>query len=121
MKTEEFINQIKSKRDYFYSGVVENLIAPPGRKPRQKDLNLSHFYNSLSEKQKETLNEIIYESIDTAIFGILGILDHVSFLEDTEEKTQFELYAIKEGERVLINDSSKEDLHDMYNALVLDD
>ena len=118
MKSEDFIEGIRQKRDYFASGVIENLISPPGRKPHQKDINLSEFYNSLSDAQKQKVNDIIYESTDSAIFHLLCILDNVSFLEDTNEKTRFELYSVKGEERILINDSSKKDLETVFQLSI---
>jgi len=118
MNREEFIEKIKIKRDYAIEVVEENLDSPPGRKPRDKDKLLSEFYHSLNQEQKTKIKEIIEESIDMGIFSFFCVLDHVSFLEDTPEKTQFELYAVKNGERVLLNDFSQELLHDLYNGLV---
>ena len=118
MDRENFIEGIKKKRDYAAEGVEENLKSPPGRKPRIRDVHLSKFYHSLTEEQKNNLQEVIKESIDMGLFSFLCVLDHVSFLEDTPEKTQFELYAVKNGERILLNDFSQEDLHDLYNGLV---
>ena len=121
MNRDIFINEIKKLRDSCGGGVIENLDSPPGRKPRASDLKNSAFYHSLTVAQKETLLKIIYESIDMGLFSFLCILDHVHFIEDTKEKTTFELYAVKGGKKVLLNDFNDESLHDMFNSLVLDD
>jgi len=118
MKAEFFIDGIKLKRDFTKEAIKRLLQSPPGRRPKRKDLMLSEFYNTLDEAQKEKVDLIIEESIDMGIFSFFCVLDHVSFLEDTPEKTQFELYAVKDGERVLLNDFSQELLHDLYNGLV---
>lgn len=119
MDREEFIDSIKTKRDYAIMDVEENLESPPGRSPSNRDIMLSSFYNSLNEDQKANIKEIISESVDMAIFSFLCVLDHVSFLEDTEEKTKFELYATKGDSRILLNDPDEEELHDIFNSLVL--
>jgi hypothetical protein len=121
MEREFFINSIKKLRDSSGEAVIETLDSPPGRKPRASDLENSEFYHSLTTLQKEMLLKIIYESVDMGLFSFLCILDHVHFIEDTKEKTTFELYAVKDGERVLLNDFNDEPLHDMFNSLVLSD
>jgi hypothetical protein len=119
MTREEFIKGIKeSLRDYGKEDFISALEKPPGRQPRAKDIMLSQWYNQLKESDKEKLNEVILEAIDSTLFGFLCILDHVTFLEDDEEKTQFQLYANKNGKKMLLNDFNEEFLHDIYNGLV---
>ena len=122
MDRKYFIEGIKAEvRDSAVSDTMENLIDPPGRSPSEKDIKLSQFFKKLPEESKLHIKEIISNSVDSAVFGFLCILDHVRFLEGAGEKTTFELYAVKNGERVLLNDSSKEDLHDVYNEIVQED
>ncbi len=121
MNSQSFIKEIKKIRDQSCIGVIENLEAPPGRKPREKDIALSEFYNSLSDDQKIKMKAIVIESIDMAMFSFFCVLDHVHAVEDDEAKTTFELYSIKEHEKTLINDGKEEPLHDQYNARVLND
>lgn len=118
MNKFDFIKLLKIKRDYLIEDVEENLECPPGRKPRERDVMLSSFYNSLNVDQRANIREIIIDSVDMAIFSLLCILDHVSFLENTEEKTTFELYASKDRSKVLLNDFDDDKLHDIYNSLV---
>lgn len=118
MDSQHFIEGIKLKRDNSINDVEENLISPPGRRPNVKDKILSSFYHSLDGSQKRVLRDVISESIDMGIFSFLCVLDHVSFIENSSEKTQFELYAVKDGNRILLNDFSQRKLHDMYNTLV---
>jgi hypothetical protein len=120
MNKQDFIKGIKKMRDFCAQANIENYQDPPGRRPRDKDLALSKFYCSLSEEGKDFVNQIVFDSIDQAFFSFFCVLDHVGFIEDTEEKSEFELYAIKNGERVLINDPQQEELHNLYNDLTLD-
>mgnify|MGYP001126802755 CR=1 FL=1 len=120
MNSEDFIQGLLNIRKQACEGIIENLDDPPGRKPRRKDLDLSKFYHSLSQEQKANLGKVIEESVDMALFIFLCILDHVHFLEDTPDKTQFELYAIKNNQRILLNDFDTTSLHDEFNSYVLD-
>lgn len=120
MNSEDFIKGLLNVRKQVCVAVLKSLDTPPGRQPRKKDLELSHFYHSLSEEQKAYLKKVIEESVDTSLFIFLCVLDHVHFLEDTPEKTQFELYAIKDGQRILLNDFDEISLHDEFNSYVLD-
>jgi hypothetical protein len=122
MDREYFISYLNESR----KSIVEDLMSiyekPPGRKPHQKLLEISKFYHSLSkEEDKEAFKKALDDAACTSIFGILCILDHVRFLEDTEEKTTFELYAVKEEKRILLNEFEDEPLHDMFNGLVMED
>lgn len=115
MNKEEFVEGIQYDRDEVVKSVVRPLIVPPGRKPSKRDRRLSNFYRSLNDENQKNVQDIIQESVNAAIFSFLCILDHVGFIEDDEDKTHFELYAVKNGERVLINDDEQEMLHDLFN------
>ena len=122
MNTEQFINGIKislkdNKKERFLNH-FENL---PGRNPHKKDILISEGIKKLDTESRKLLGNVIDEAIDSTIFSFLCILDHVRTIEDSEDKTTFELYAVKNGERVLINDPNKEELHNLYNSLVLED
>ena len=120
MNTEEFVNGIASDRNFSIEAVIKSLKKPSGRAPRKKDVVLSQFYHSLTDEQKVHLSNVVKESVDMALFSFLCILDHVGFIEDVGEKTQFELYAVKDGKRTLINDPDKEELHNLFNDLTLE-
>jgi hypothetical protein len=120
MNKENFIIGIKNMRDSCVESRIRSLQKPAGRKPRKSLVESSLFYHSLNDINKENLRKIMADAIDQALFSFLCILDHVGFIEDTEEKSEFELYAIKNGERILINDPQQEELHNLYNDLTLD-
>jgi hypothetical protein len=119
MNRENFITAIVGLRDSCVESITKKLLKPAGRKPRSSILALSSFYNNLDSDQKLAVENLTKEAIDQALFSFLCILDHVSFIEDSEEKTVFELYATKNGEKVLLNPFEGEELHDLYNSLVL--
>lgn len=119
MQTEEFIKALFEKKKDQAAQMLDFLRNVPGRKPHKKHLEMSSFLKTLKEDEQEMLRNIIDETIDDTLFGFLCILDHVSFLEDLGEKSVFELYAIKDGVRTLINDPNKEELHNLYNDYAL--
>ena len=119
MNQEEFIKIIK--RDVAKASaedVIHNLIAPIGRKPSGKLLKLSNFYNSIDDKDKVIIHEIIYEAIDAGIFGFLCVIDGVRSIRSDTEESHLRLSVINNssGEEVLLNDQNKDFLHDIYNA-----
>jgi hypothetical protein len=121
MNNEEFINGLVKKRKILIESIIENLEDPPGRYPSKKDLDLNQFWLTMDRPTQMKIKEIITESIDSSIFHFLCILDHVSFIEDDEEKTKFELYASKNGQKQLLNSEDQEELHNIYNYLSKND
>lgn len=122
MDQETFVKNIHaSLKDQGTKSLLRLLAAPPGRNPRKKLRELSEWYNSSSNDEKEKIRQLIEETIDFTIFGFFCILDQVRFLENEEEKTQFSLSAIKDGHSIILNDPSKEELHNVYNSLTRGD
>lgn len=115
MNSEEFIRAIKLYvRDVAISGVIENLQKPPGRRPPEKDLVLSGWYNGLNETESGYLKSIITEAVDEAIFGFLVAIDGDRRIVDDEIDSYFELYFVGR-ERGLLNEQNEVRLHDLYN------
>lgn len=119
MNQEEFIKLIK--RNVTKAGaedVIENLIAPVGRRPSDKLVKMSSFYNSMDETSKKNINEIIYEAIDTGVFGFLCLIDGVRSVNIDGEENRLKLTLINNdtGEEVILNNPNEDFLHDIYNA-----
>ena len=115
MNAEDFVVELKNEMLMLLPGIVSNLLAPPGRKPKELLVRQSEWYNALSEDDKAMVNSLIVEGIESATFHTLCIFDGVSFLEDTPEKGVFELYFVKDGKRTLLNNPEEELLHDIFN------
>lgn len=92
---------------------IENLQDPPGKKPPQELLELSVFYNKLSEEQKDALKKILHQTAEMTFFGLLCVLDGVRAIESGEDKGSLELWYRKEEETILLNDPDEEYLHDL--------
>ncbi|MDY7223746.1 hypothetical protein [Halalkalibacterium halodurans] len=120
MNKEEFVNYVKSHiRDEAKEGLIQKLEKPPGRKPREKLVAQSQWFNNLRPEDKEMISQIIHESIDEALFGLLCALDGVSAIDEDPDSELKLIYKNKDKEK-LLNDAETEYLHDIYNHLTQD-
>lgn len=118
MDGEEFVAKIKEYvRDTAIEDVVNRLIKPPGRKPRRRHIQLSNWFNQLSDDDRQMVKGIVTEAVDEAIFGVLSTLDGARPIEDSIDKGSFNLIYTKEGEQILLNPPDNEYLHDIYNSI----
>ena len=114
MNTNKFIEIIDSIVVKSAINIVKkNITAPAGRSPQQKHIIMSSFYNSLNEDQKINVDMIIKESVQSAVFRFLCVLDGVTAIEGAD-KGELKLYYERNGESNLINDPGV-DLHDLMN------
>jgi hypothetical protein len=114
MKSNEFVEVIDLVIvKATIKAVKQNITTPAGRSPQQKYLTMSAFYNNLSEDQKVSVDLIIKESVESAVFQFLCVLDGVIAIEDAD-KGELKLYYERNSKSNLINDPSI-DLHDLMN------
>lgn len=66
------------------------------------------------------VSQIIHESIDEALFGLLAVLDSVSAIDEKPGSEWKLIYKNKDQEK-LLNDIETKSLHDLYNDLTLED
>lgn len=122
MNNQEFVKMIKlCVRESAVKDSIRMLEKPPGRKPRQKHLAQSDWYNYMSVADKAMLKSIITEVVDTSLFGFFTVLDGVRAIENREDKGTLDLFYRNTNEEVLLNDPTEEYLHDIYNSLTDDD
>jgi len=91
--------------------VIENLEDPPGRAPSQKLLDMSRYYLSKSDMEKEMIGNIIKEVAGHMMFGFLCVLDGVRDIEDGEGDL---VLIYRNKDKVVLNKDA--DLHDIYNS-----
>jgi hypothetical protein len=120
MTSEEFVKRIQvAVYDSATRGALSLLERPPGRRPSQALVRLSHWFNGLSPQDKEHIRSIIQMAVGNAVFGMLTVLDGERSIRKTKEETgALELYYRMEGQSVLLNDPEGEPLHDIFGALV---
>ena len=76
MNSHDFINAIKSTVvDASLKSVISNLQRPPGRKPSEKLIEISEWFNGLGKPDKDLAMSVIKESVETAVFGLLCVLE----------------------------------------------
>ena len=115
MTPEEFISLIKiAIESDTIDGVIKNLNTPPGRAPNTELLKNSKWYASLNEPGKERIESIISDAVTETIFGFLSVIDGVRSISETGKTNSLELNHIENGKTTLLNDETKEYLHDIY-------
>ncbi|OAI16963.1 hypothetical protein A1507_11370 [Methylomonas koyamae] len=116
MNSEEFVDAVKIVvRDASVSGSLNSLIRPAGRKPDRKLVELSTWFNELSDSDKEMIEKVIKYVADISVFSFFSVLDGATVIESGPDKGDLELYYIKGTEKLLLNEPSNP-LHDIFNA-----
>jgi hypothetical protein len=116
MNNVEFVDYIKRQLlQSSIDAVKSNITAPSGRQPHQKYITMSSWYNSKNESDKEHVNLIIKEAVETTLFGFLTILDNVAAIDKKYQKGKFELNFTDNHSSKLINDPKDDFLHDLFN------
>jgi hypothetical protein len=118
MDGEEFVKRlIPAVRDSSISGVKRKIDHPPGREPRESLVRLSDWYNSLPATDKEQVGAVIVEAIDSALFGVLCVLDGVRAISDVGPREELVLLARGLQGDTLVNDPAADFLHDIYQEV----
>ena len=121
MTAEEFVAAIKVVvHDAAADDVIGAVQTPTGRKPAPSVLQLSSWYNALFEPDKANVRAMVLRGVHAALFGVFAVIDGVSVIEDTEEKSDFRLVQARGGVETTINPPSVM-LHDIYQAEVWDE
>ena len=116
MTKETFVQAVRiAVAESSASGVVEELKKPIGRKPSSESIKRSEWFNRLSISDQQMVVEAVNLSANRATFGFFAVLDNVRSIESQGVKGDLELAFVKEGKRVILNDSAQEDLHDIFN------
>lgn len=71
---------IRTVIQHAYDGVIEDIVSnlengPPGQKPAQHTVDLHKWYCQLDNQDQQNIKRIIEESVHSAIFAALVILD----------------------------------------------
>jgi hypothetical protein len=115
MNDHDFIRAIGlAVRESAISGTMQTLASPPGRRPPADKLRRAEWFNALEEADRENVERVAADAVDSAIFGFLCVLDGVRAVEDQECRGGFELWHVRDDERVLLNQDA--DLHDKFQS-----
>ena len=117
MTVEDFVRNLKIQTsDAAVKGVIKNLENPPGRKASSEMVASSEWFLGLDASDKAALQRALKDAAELAVFSFLCVLDGVSVIENDHDQGDFELFFVKNGERLRLNDPSRDELHDLYNA-----
>jgi len=87
MDSKEFVEVLKEViGKSSIKGVIETMIQPSGRKPDIELIKRAEWYNKLTEDDKKKVTEVVAESVQSALFGFLCVLDGVRTIEGDENK-----------------------------------
>ena len=122
MKKQDFVRAIKTYTgDSSVYDTIEELNNPIGNPPPLKSIELSNWYKGLAQSDKENVAKAMTEAVNTALFGVLCVLDNVRIIDDysPEERGKFELfYKTRQDKTIRINNPGDDDeLHNIFNAL----
>ncbi len=63
------------------------------------------------------LIEALDDVAEAVLFGVLCVLDGVREIENEPDNGELELYYVRGGARVLLNDVKQGELHDIFQAM----
>ena len=118
MNTESFVDILKEVvRNSSVKSVETTLEYVPGRSPDRRLVELSTWYHSLAERDKYFLRQVVAESVDSALFGFLCVLDGVRAVEPDGNSGDFEVRYHRNGDSIVLSPNEEAGyLHDLYNA-----
>ncbi|MET0637368.1 MAG: hypothetical protein ABWZ25_15160 [Chitinophagaceae bacterium] len=117
MDSNEFVYALKKVVELSAISDVGKNLGDLSITPSDSNSDSKSWYIELDDGGKECVNQIIEDSIRTAIFGVLCVLDGVRAIEDTMDKGSLELYFVRDDEKVLLNDFNEDFLHDIYKSM----
>jgi hypothetical protein len=95
------------------NATVSILESPPGDEPSVQDVELSSWYLQRTDDDRKRVEQLMQKVADQTLFNVLTVLDGVTAIENLREKGTLELYYVKDGGRILLNDPRQEELHNM--------
>jgi hypothetical protein len=119
MNPNSFVSAlVETVHDASIDGVFATLAKPAGRRPSPRLLELSTWYLSLPAEDQARLRQVIEQAVHATLVGCLCVLDGARTIEDTDDKIELHLVAVKGNSRVRLNSPEDEYLHDKYQGLV---
>jgi hypothetical protein len=117
MDKQEFVNALQiAVEDGAVSGVIGNLVSPPGRRPAEALKALSIWFNGLSPRDRDNVERSIAEAASATLYGFLCVLDGVSAIEGVGEKGTLELRYRRGDVDVHLNGDDGPFLYEIFKA-----
>jgi hypothetical protein len=115
MTAEQFVDAIKTLvMDAAVSDTLTNLARPPGRSPGRDLLELSAWFNGLSESDREMARRTFALAAHAAVFGFLAVLDGSRTITTYESAADhFELRHVHGAKTDVLSGPSGRVLHEL--------
>lgn len=118
MDSEEFVRAVKTVcSDGQGEELIQSFRNPPGRRPSHRLMRLSKWFRQLDVNDQTMLREALTDAAESAVFGVLCVLDGVRAIESGSEKGTLALYYIKGDRKILLNDPKNEELHNVFQGM----
>jgi hypothetical protein len=112
MEGEAFVLAMKRViRDATSHAMISRLQNPTGREPSARTLRLASWYAALDEGHREMVKETVRATAEVALFSLCAVLDR-SRPFDMPPHGSLELYHVRDNQRHLVNDPTKQQLMD---------
>ena len=114
MNPQDFVDAL---RQVVMSAAVTDVVSmverPPGRRPAAELLQLSGWYNSLTEDKREMVRRLSELVARHAVFGVLSVLDGARQIEPEGAKGHLELRYVKDGAEEVLSGPAGVALHEL--------
>lgn len=112
MNADDFVHAVHATvYQEAINAVLRLLTDPPGSGPRPHLVELSSWFNRLSDDDREQIKGVVRLAVDQAVFNMMAVLDGVEVIDN--EHTELHL---RTGSGTLINE--RHDLHELFQISV---
>jgi len=115
MNAQEFVAAIRDVvMDTSVTDTVAVMRKPPGRRPEAELVELSSWYNNLSNADREMLTRMLTMVARNAVFGLFAVLDGARRIDpDAGVEDYFELRHVHGSSHDVLSGPEGEPLHEL--------
>jgi hypothetical protein len=115
MNAQDFVDAIrKVVVDATGPSIVTILRRPPGRKPAAELIELSHWYNGLSDDDRTMIDRLLGLTVRHSVFGVFEVLDSALKVDPSAAPSDyFELRHVHGGGAEVISGPQGAPLHEL--------
>lgn len=115
MKAQQFVAAIRTLvMDAAVSDTISIVLRPPGKSPSHDLVELSRWFHSLSEKDREMTRRMLALVARQAVFGLLAVLDGARKISTSESSPDyFELRHVHGSETDVFGGLHGDSLHEL--------
>ena len=115
MNSQEFVDAVRTLvMEAAVSDTVSIVQTPPGRKPSRELVELSGWFNGLSEPDRAMAQRLLALGARQAVFGVLAVLDGARKVSTSEdEPDHFELRHVHGVHTDVLSGPGGDSLHEL--------